>query len=58
MKYIKLGWPEIQAYMDNEDYPTDCYYDPQKDAWFIPESWVNEIENNWGDIGDLDDAMG
>ena len=39
MKYIKVGWPEIQDYMDNPDYPEECFFDPNKNCWFIPELW-------------------
>ena len=40
MKYIKMDWPEIQDYMARPDYPEECYFDPQKNFWFIPEQWV------------------
>jgi len=46
MKYIKVGWPEIQEYMDNPNYPEDCYFDPSKNAWFVPESW----EDPWNKL--------
>jgi len=39
MKYIKVGWPEIQDYMDKKDYNENVYYDPRRDCWFIPEIW-------------------
>ena len=39
MKYIKVEWPEIQDYMTHPDWKEDHYYDPHKDAWFIPEDW-------------------
>ena len=68
MKYIAIGWPEIQDYMDNPDYPERCFYDPKEDVWLIPEDWEpNDSEldtESWedkfsgGDIGDLEDAMG
>ena len=69
MKYIKVEWPEIQDYMDNPEYPEECYFDPQKNCWFVPEVWIedewllqreeNEFEMyNCGDIGDLEDALG
>jgi len=60
MKYVKIEWPEIQDYMHNEDYLEDCYFDPMKDCWFIPEWWDNELEDKFsgGDIGNLDDALG
>lgn len=62
MKYTKVDWPEIQDYMGNLDFETECYFDPKKNVWFIPEWWEVEyqLENDWTgcDIGDLDDAMG
>ena len=39
-KYVLVKWPEIQEYMDRADYPEECYFDPEKDTWFIPENWV------------------
>ena len=30
MKYVKVEWPEIQDYMDNPEYPEECYFDPEK----------------------------
>jgi hypothetical protein len=41
-KYIILNWPEIQDYMDHPGYAEECYYDPEKDVWFIPEEWYDE----------------
>lgn len=62
MKYVKVEWPEIQDYMDNPEYPEECYFDPNKTCWFIPEWWEaeKELENEFsgGNIGDLEDAMG
>ena len=58
MKYVMVGWPEIQDYMDNPDYPEECYYDPVENVWFIPENWEPDNLKLGGDIGDLDDAMG
>lgn len=62
MKYIKVEWPEIQDYMDNPDYLEESFYDPKKNAWFIPDWWETEkeLEDEFsgGDIGDLEDAMG
>ena len=52
MKYIKVEWPEIQDYMDNLEYPEECYFDPKKNVWFIPENWepdyleLKEIKEN------------
>ena len=62
MKYIKVEWPEIQDYMDNPDYPEECYFDVKENVWFVPEWWETEkeLEDEFsgGDIGDLEDAMG
>ncbi len=72
MKYIAIGWPEIQDYMNNPEYPEKCYFDPDKNIWLIPEDWEPDdlgfwcIPDTWesddlgldGNIGDLEDAMG
>lgn len=44
IKYVKVEWPEIQDYMDNPEYSEKCYFDPKKNAWFIPEWWETEKE--------------
>ena len=44
MKYVRVEWPEIQDYMDNPEYPEECYFDPEKNAWFIPDWWETEKE--------------
>ena len=54
MKYIKVEWPEIQDYMDNPNYPEECYFDPIKNCWFVPEDWEPCDSNLGGDIGDLE----
>ena len=55
MKYIKVEWPEIQEYMFNPGYPDDCYYDPSKNCWFIPEDWKEPwIEFNFDTIDNLE----
>ena len=53
MKYIVVGWPEIQDYMDNPGYPDDCLFDSEKNEWAIPEDWepdyleVKEVKDNF-----------
>lgn len=42
MRYIKVEWPEIQDYMDNPNYSEECYFDSQKNCWFIPEEWDSD----------------
>lgn len=44
MKYIKVEWPDIQDYMNNPEYPEECFFDPKKNVWFIPEWWETEKE--------------
>lgn len=58
MKYILIGWPEIQDYINNPNYPDDCYFDPIENVWFIPEDWEPDDLGLSGEIGDLEDAMG
>lgn len=49
MKYVKVEWPDIQDYMNNPEYPEECYFDPEKNAWFIPDWWEveKELENDF-----------
>lgn len=41
MKYIAVEWPEIQNYMEHEDYPKKVGFDPDKNVWFVPEYIYN-----------------
>lgn len=52
MKYELVTWPEIQDYMESPRYPTDVYFDPAKDSWFVPEDLEEEInsQRTWGNI--------
>ena len=43
MKYIKVAWPEIQDYMDNPQYKEEVSFDPEKNCWFIPETWEKDF---------------
>lgn len=45
-KYVLVKWPKIQRYMNNPNYSEDCYYDPQRDVWFIPEDWEEDSSND------------
>lgn len=42
MKYVKVGWPEIQDYMGNPEFSEECYFDPIKNVWLIPDWWETE----------------
>lgn len=61
-KFILVEWPEIQNYMNNSDFSENCFFDPQRNVWFVPDWWEDkeELEDEFsgGDIGDLEDAMG
>lgn len=52
MKYIRIGWPEIQDYMNNPGFPKDCLFDPEKNKQAIPEDWepgyleLKEVKEN------------
>lgn len=52
MKYELVTWPEIQDYMESPRYPTDVYFDPDKNAWFVPEDLEEEInsQRTWKNI--------
>lgn len=45
MKYIKVGWPEIQDYMYDPRYQEEVYFDPLKNYWFVPED-MEEFKTN------------
>lgn len=40
--YIKAEWPEIQEYMEDEDYDEKVYYDCEEDVYFVPEEMWNK----------------
>lgn len=44
--YRIVRWPEIQGYMEEEDYEEEVYtsYDPntQEPIWFVPEEMYNK----------------
>lgn len=62
MQYELVEWPEIQQYMERPDYQEKVLFDPVKNLWAIPQEWTlpesYEEENDWGEIGDLEDALG
>jgi hypothetical protein len=45
MKYIKVGWPEVQDFMIVESEDT-IYFDPQKNVWFVSEELYNKAYEN------------
>ena len=45
MKYIRVGWPEIQDYMMNPEFHEEVGFDPQRNCWFVPED-MEEYKTN------------
>lgn len=42
--YEKVDWPDIQEFMEDDDYADRVYFDPEKNAWFVPEDMVKKYE--------------
>lgn len=40
--YEKVEWPDIQAFMEDEDYEGRVYFDPEKNVWFVPEDMIKD----------------
>lgn len=37
-KYIAFTWPEYHKYMGENWFREECYFDPTKDTYLIPEN--------------------
>ena len=42
--YEKVDWPDIQEFMEDYDYVDRVYFDPDKNAWFVPEDMIKKHE--------------
>ena len=42
MKYILVEWPDIQNYMNNPNFKKEVGFDPVKNTWYVPETWIND----------------
>ena len=42
--YEKVDWPDIQEFMEDYDYTDRVYFDPDKNAWFVPEDMIKKHE--------------
>ena len=42
--YEKVDWPDIQEFMEDYDYTDRVYFDPEKNAWFVPEDMIKKHE--------------
>ena len=40
--YEKVDWPDIQEFMEDYDYADRVYFDPEKNAWFVPEDMIKK----------------
>ena len=48
--YEKVDWPDIQEFMEDYDYTDRVYFDPEKNAWFVPEDMIKKYEIKEEDI--------
>lgn len=42
--YELVDWPDIQEFMEDDDYEDRVYFDPEKNAWFVPEDIIKRHE--------------
>ena len=42
--YELVDWPDIQEFMEDYDYTDRVYFDPEKNAWFVPEDMIKKHE--------------
>lgn len=42
--YEKVDWPDIQEFMEDDNYADRVYFDPEKNVWFVPEDMVKKHE--------------
>ena len=42
--YEKVEWPDIQGFMEDDDYADRVYFDPENNVWFVPEDMVKRHE--------------
>lgn len=42
-KYIKLDWPECQAFMQGGEHPCEMFFDPERNVWFVSEEDYHKL---------------
>ena len=42
--YELVDWPDIQEFMEDDDYEDRVYFDPEKNAWFVPKDIIKRHE--------------
>ena len=43
-KYIKIGWPEYQGFMEHPDFHEKCFFCAEDNSYFIPEDLYEETK--------------
>lgn len=43
--YVKLGWPEYQAYQQFDDFDEHSHYCPDDEIYFIEQQWLMEHDD-------------
>lgn len=43
-KYFKVEWPEYQVYMEYPNFRELCGFDPEQNAYYIPQYIIEEID--------------
>ena len=42
--YEKVEWPDIQEFMEDDEFVDMVYFDPENNAWFVPEDMIKRHE--------------
>lgn len=42
--YEKIEWPDIQEFMEDDEFVDRVYLDPEKNVWFVPEDMIKKHE--------------
>ena len=42
--YEKVDWPNIQGFMEDDEFVDWVYFDPKESAWFVPEDMIKRHE--------------
>ena len=42
--YELVEWPDIQVFMEDDDYTDRVGFDPDKNVWFVPEDMIKKHE--------------
>ena len=42
--YELVEWPDIQLFMEDDNYADRVGFDPDKNVWFVPEDMIKKHE--------------